>query len=564
MIGQAINTKVHIILLSIAVYAFAIVSLYPILGSIVAVFSVLPSAMFGYYIGARIGFVVGLLFLPVNWVLLRAVGLSSTLIEFTLESSLIGSTAVALVAAGIGYVSTLNKRLKHEVMGREETQRALNELNDQLETQANQALQARSYFLTAMSHKQRTPLNASMGLSRLLLDTNLDNIQRDYVCDILRSNSESVGIINSILEYTKVESGEVEVNLNELELSSFVEEVRALVRPRATEQGIALHTEIASQVPSIILGDQKKLQIMLSNLLNNALDATQNGSITLSFNLAEATEKTDATEKQTQDVDYPADNRTILSIQISDTGDGMSPNVLANLFEPFANAYASTTRSGNGAGIGMALCKSLCDRMGGKIWVDSVLHKGTTVTMHLPFACPTKQAETTASEMVAHRRHNVESVTVESTNVGPIAEQTTNPHMNILLAEDNILNAKVALKMLEKLGHTTQWVKDGEEAINAVAENEYDLVLMDIQMPRLDGLAATQEIRKRFSEQEIPFIIALTADTTLEDFSKQKAYGFDGFIGKPVSLNMLQNTLTNIAEPQYLVPASLPNEHLKL
>jgi len=312
-----------------------------------------------------------------------------------------------------------------------------------------------------------------------------------------------------------------------------IDQIKHDLSERASEQNVTLRTVIDSQTPRCLIGDEKRLLLIIRNLLNNALDATQDGDeVTLSI-------KPDLVDEN--------NDRTSLNIQVADTGQGIPPDKLTTLFEPFSNAYESTTQAVNRAGIGAALCQSLCKKMGGKIQAESEVGIGTLVTVTLPFnipqatgTCRLKSRRTsipTNTNLAEHRRY--------SPNL-PSAQTDSQTCVNILLAEDNVLNAKVALKMLEKLGYQAEWVKDGQQAVEAIAATQYDLILMDIQMPCLDGIAATKQIRKEHGDQALA-IIALTADTTLESFSKQQAYGFDGFISKPVSLQVLRSALSEVS-----------------
>jgi len=195
--------KCVVVLLSILIYVLVIRELYPSAGLGIAAFSVVPVALVGLYTGPKGGFVTGLLFFFFNWFLFRLLGSPISLIEFVRAGAIAGSTVVALVGACVGYFSMLNRRLNNEITERKQIQQELNKLNGKLETQTQKALQARAQFLTAMSHKLRTPMNASMGLSTLLLDTSPGSVQSDYIQGILRSNHEIVGIVDSILEYTR-------------------------------------------------------------------------------------------------------------------------------------------------------------------------------------------------------------------------------------------------------------------------------------------------------------------------------------------------------------------------
>ena len=543
--------KCAIILLSVIIYVFVASWLYPSAGFGIAAFSAVPVAIVGLYAGPKGGFVSGLIFIFFNWSLFLILGSTISFTEYIRAGALAGSTMVTVVGTGVGYFAMLNRRLKQEIGERKQIQQELNGLNGKLEMQAQQALQARAQFLTAMSHKLRTPMNVSMGLSALLLDANPDMADRDYVNDILRSNREIVGIVDSILEYTKIASGDIELNLEKFQLRTLIEQIKDDLNERVVEQKVALHTIIAPTAPSYFFGDKKRLLLIIKNLLNNALDATEGGDeITLSFTPASINEK--------------KAHRSLI-IKIADTGRGIPPDKLATLFDPFSSAYESTTQAVNRAGIGAALCQSLCKKMNGEIQAESEVGKGTIITVTLPFNMPrttvSAASRTTAvvATTVATTIGTATTGTVEhrrySPNLASAQTDQQNP-MTILLAEDNILNAKVALKMLEKLGHQVEWVEDGQQAVDAVAAKEYDLILMDIQMPRLDGTAATMQIRKDHGAQTLT-IIALTADTTLESFSKQQAYGFDGFISKPISMKILRSALSTAAMPIQTVPFSI-------
>lgn len=528
-----LNKKEYAVLFALIVYMVIAIGSYPFAGAPIFAVSVFPAAVIGMHGGIKSGIYSGPAILLINWVLFFLLDTQGSFGQFIAMGALIGAIATSTVSVGIGYISSLNNRLHHEISGREQAQRELNTLNQKLEYQTQQALQARSHFLTAMSHKLRTPLNASVGIHTLLLDTELDTKQSHYIHDLQRSNDEVVSIINSILEYTKVESGEIELNEVDFDLTEQLDQLQCLVQSKVDEQSVDLHIEIDPSVPQLLNGDRKKLHLILHNLVNNALDATENGSITV---------RASSSQPHNLDGDPATGNTMHVTFDVVDTGMGIAPKVLEGIFEPFENSYQTTTRTGVGAGIGLALCHRLCQSMDGEIRVQSVLGEGTTITVTLPF----KPAAVP----------NTQNLLQPNQTPDQSAERPqTNP--KILLAEDNMLNAKVALKLLEKLGYAAKWVKDGQEAVEAASQFTFDLILMDIQMPRLDGLEATKEIRKQYetsnqSAREL-CIIALTADTTLEDFSKQKAYGFDGFIGKPMSVNVLENALNEVFYSPQLV-----------
>lgn len=418
------------VLLAVLVYVLLATGLYSSAGRTVAAFSILPVTIIGLYTNAKTGFVTGLLFLLFNWLLFKVLGSTESLLVFIQSGAIAGSTAVALVGACVGYFSMLNRRLGNELEERKQIQQELNKLNRRLAIQTQQARQARAQFLAAMSHKLRTPMNVSMGLSTLLLETTSDVVQSDYAHDILHNNRELVGIVDSILEYTKVESGDIELNLEEFQLDRLIEQIKHSVNGKAIERNVTVRTVIDPQTPLCLIGDEKRLQLIIGNLLNNALDATQDGDeITISI-------KPELIDEHR--------NHTSLNIKIIDTGKGIPSDMLATLFEPFSSAYASTTEAGNRAGIGTALCKSLCKEMGGSIQAESEVGKGTIITVMLPFNTSKSIAvsrlappTTTITDSAGHRRY--------SPNLSTAPTDLQNS-IKILLAEDNILNAKVRIK----------------------------------------------------------------------------------------------------------------------
>lgn len=520
-----LNKKEYAIPFALLVYIAVVGGLYPLMGGSVFALSVFPAAVIGVHGGVKSGLFSGPAMLLINWLLFFLLDAQSSFGQFIAMGGLIGAIATATVASGIGYVASLNNRLQQEISGRAQAQQDLNKSNQRLEQQTQQALQARSHFLTAMSHKLRTPLNTSVGINTLLLDTELDTKQVNYVHDLQRNNDEVISTINSILEYTKVESGEIELNKIDFELAEQLEQLQSLAQSKVDEQRVKLLIEIDPAVPSLLNGDTKKLNLILHNLLNNALDATQNGTVTVRASLS---------QPDSHNTKTTTDQTIFVTFHVIDTGSGMSQEALEQIFEPFEYSYQTTTRTGAGAGIGMALCQRLCHNMGGQIRAQSVSGEGTTITVTLPF-------ERVAVATVQNKSQSTVPSTVQ-------AQPQAN--LKILLAEDNTLNAKVALKLLERMGYKAEWVKDGQEAVEAVTESTFDLVLMDIQMPRMDGLEATKEIRNWCEKSSRPagrlYIIALTADATLEDFSTQQAYGFDGFIGKPMSAKVLEKTLNEL------------------
>ncbi|MFN3544768.1 MAG: ATP-binding protein [Thiobacillus sp.] len=374
-------------------------------------------------------------------------------------------------------------------------------------TAAEKASQAKSLFLANMSHEIRTPLTAIIGYSEALLDVRQSLADRiEGIRTIRQAGKHLLSIINDILDLSKIEAGRLEVERLPVAVCEFIEDVAGLARLQAEAKGIRFDVEPVFPLPQTVTTDPVRLRQVLLNLISNAIKFTEAGGVTLRV-------RHDAAEQS-------------LIMEIVDTGIGISADQLARLFQAFTQADASTTRRFGGTGLGLALSKQLIERLGGTIGVDSVPGRGScfTVTLGIGAAGPLVHslAEARQPEPVA--------VPAE-----PLAVRG-----RVLLAEDNPINQRVIVLKARHLGIDPEVVGNGAEAVEAALAEPYDLILMDMQMPVMDGLAAVRALRARGYDKPI---VALTANSTQEDKARCLAAGCDGFLTKPIENGVFADTL---------------------
>lgn len=375
---------------------------------------------------------------------------------------------------------------------------------NQLKQQAEEAKQEQARFFANMSHEIRTPINGVMGLAELLLDSGLSADQRNYAKTILRSSEALTEIINDILDHAKYQTEEVELEEIPFSLRSLIQEAADLVTPIANKKGLTLSLTYAEQSPDWVIGDPTRLRQVILNILGNAIKFSPEGAVEVS-------------------VDYDQDRSLPLSIAITDQGIGIAQEKISSIFDAFQQADSDTSRRFQGTGLGLSISQSLIRLMDGKISVLSEPGLGSTFTLHLPLSpTPAPQTELQSGQVPKPTREKAQKAQLNG--------------LRILIADDNKTNRTILQSMLQDTGADLCVCPDGQCALDAFAAQPFDLLLLDMSMPVLDGVATARAIRALEAEtgQKRAAIIALTANAQSQDRDRCFAAGMDVFLVKPI------------------------------
>ncbi len=405
-----------------------------------------------------------------------------------------------------------------------------NQRANEMAAEAAKASAAKSEFLANMSHEIRTPLNGIIGMTNLALDTKLTMEQSDYLETVKFSADALLTVINDILDFSKIEADKIDLEEVAFSLIDCVEGALKTIAHRANEKGLELLCDIAPEVPQTVAGDPGRLRQVLLNLIGNALKFTAEGEVGIRVV-----------------VDAIEEKASIMHFIIFDSGVGIAPEKLEMIFDSFTQADVSTTRQFGGTGLGLTISRRLVQLMGGQMWVESELGAGSRFHFTLRLITVANNAAVTGSPTspvmrVLHAKQDVLPAPLTTRSLPDKSDRSRGLH--ILLAEDNRVNQMVAQRSLEKRGHQVVIAETGEEALEALAQRSFDVVLMDVHMPGIDGIEATKAIREKEKSTGLHQpVVAMTALAMIGDRERCLAAGMDGYLSKPIDLQKLDEVL---------------------